>query len=1121
MKVRSFIVALLLITLLLPFTAPNSEVSITEDGLLIKLDNPPEEALEKFKDTQMAGARAPCSAIQSDGGTTGDSGNTTATAKPFGNNPTLQTNGCVDTTDTEDWYSFSMDAGYNIDVELAVPAGADFDLWLLNETGTGYYTYSFFSDPLEKISSLGTGAEGKAGDYFIVVQQYSGDGIYGLETWTNYTEMCSDWYSPQNDAGTGQDATGNWSDNPTNMGNNVTSSFDGCMDSDDGNDVLAFDVPANHTIEAMLEMEASIDFDLLLHQSNGSLLDFSAATGSGNESVSSLNTAKDGVAGTYFLNVSHWAGNGNYTLHVWTNYSVPMPNLEITDHSQPSGAQPGDTPSLTVTVNNTGTLDTNQSFTVSAYLSVNSIQSWVDAPLGNTTVSTIAANTSQIVTINAIIPGDTVEGEYDVIYIVDEDDSILEKDENDNDYSPTSSLVIGTAVTSCPSSQNDAGSNGDAGDTAASAANLGTDVEQEFRGCVDSTDTKDVYEITVSAGVPLNATLVVAPNSGVDFDLVLLAPNGTAIDSSMAFGNADEFVTTEDTDSHLIAGTYTLNVTYYGGFTGSAPGGEYRLIIGQPAAGSWIAPFSCEGISDMGTGGDASDESANPTSLGSNPNATSTGCLDGSDLADAYEFSVSDMQNLVITIEQPEGTDFTYSISRLNGPNDMNDAWMMDENGAMTWSTLGMPYEEGMNRTYTLLLGSNSTVGNYTLHVTTTEPAPADLYAESVNCPTNKISGEQDVVSWTIRNLGGPTSEMFSWQINLVNSNGEIVHTLIERNVTFTGAYGIQLSSSSEYVQIPMDTPTDNYTCVLTVDNTDVYAENDEENNNYTGPSFFVESYYDFWANDIDQDGYNTTDTGDGIVDGCPDEFGDSTEDTYGCQDFDGDGYSDPSPDRPAHPNGTADAFPEDGTQWADTDGDEFGDNTNGMDYDRCPDEFGVYNGDGGMGCPIAPVDSDGDGIIDDLDDCPNSAVGAVVNTTTGCVDIIDDGNDVVDNNETDNTNQTVGTDPTDTNDQNGGTDSSATDTTAGSESLMEQPWVIIAGAVALVVILILTFLLLGRRGGDKMSDDAFVNAAFNAQMGAPMAVSPQQMAYEQQLIAQGYPPETARQYAEHYFGQR
>jgi hypothetical protein len=54
------------------------------------------------------------------------------------------------------------------------------------------------------------------------------------------------------------------------------------------------------------------------------------------------------------------------------------------------------------------------------------------------------------------------------------------------------------------------------------------------------------------------------------------------------------------------------------------------------------------------------------------------------------------------------------------------------------------------------------------------------------------------------------------------------------------------------------------------------------------------------------------------------------------------------------------------------------------------------------------------------------------------------------------------------------------------------------------------------------MSDDAFVNAAFNTHMGGQhVAISPQQLAYEQQLIAQGYPPETARQYSEHYFGQR
>ncbi|HIA40432.1 MAG TPA: hypothetical protein EYN88_06125 [Candidatus Poseidoniales archaeon] len=1134
MKVRSLILALLLTTVILPFTTPGSEISVSEDGILYKLDNPPEIALEKFRNTQMAGARAPCPAIQNDGGTAGDAGNTTATARQLGTDPTTQKNGCVDANDKEDWYGFSMSSGYNIDVELSVPIGADFDLWLLNETGTGYYAYSFFNDPLEKITSIGTGAESRAGDYFIVVQQYSGDGNYGLQTWTNYTEMCADWYSPQDDGGSGQDAPANWSDSPTNFGNNITASYDGCMDKDDQNDVFAFDVPTNHTIEAVLEMDSGVDFDLYLHQTNGSILDLSGFGGDVNESVSSKNTAKEGENGTYYLNVSHWSGNANYTLYVFTNYSIPAPNLEITDHSQPTSAQPGDSPSLTVTVNNTGTLDTNRSFTVSAYLSVDGIQSWPDALLGLTTVNSLVMNTSQVVTINAMIPADTIEGEYNVLYFVDEEDVIVEKNEDDNDYTPTSALNIGTAQTTCPASQDDGGSGADAGDSAGTAVDLGTDIEQEFRGCVDSSDEKDVYQVTVSAGMPLNATLVIAPNSGADFDLRLVAPNGTVIDSSLLSGVNDDFVTTEDTDSHLVAGTYTLNVSYFGGF-GSAPGGTYRLIIGQPLAGTWIPPFSCEGLDDMGVGGDASDEGANPTALGVNPNSNGSGCLDGNDVADAYQFSVNNLQNLNITIAQPEMTDFSYSISRINGPSDMNDAWLDNGDGTMSWTTMGQMYEEGMNRTYTLMLGSNNSVGNYSLSVMTTEPAPTDLYAESVNCPLDLISGEQAVVSWMIRNLAGPTTVPFSWQINLVNSSGAITHTLLEKNITFTGAYGILLSSSSEYVEIPMDTPSDNYTCVLSVDTNDDYAEANESNNNLSGASFYVESYYDFWANDIDQDGVNTTDTGDGIVDSCPEEWGSSTADVFGCQDFDGDGYSDPdvAAGRPAHPEGMADAFPDDGTQWADTDNDTFGDNPDGLDFDRCPNEPGVYNGEGGMGCPLAPVDSDGDGIFDDLDDCPDSAVGAVVNMTTGCVDQVeepdtgDGGTDGTENGGGGGTSGSDGTDGTDGSGDgtgtggNGDDSTSTTDSTSAGESLIKQPWVLISAAGAVLVILILTFLLMGGRGGSAAKDDAFVNAAFNAQAGmAGLGVSPQQLAYEQQLIAQGYPPETARQYAEHYFGQ-
>ena len=61
------------------------------------------------------------------------------------------------------------------------------------------------------------------------------------------------------------------------------------------------------------------------------------------------------------------------------------------------------------------------------------------------------------------------------------------------------------------------------------------------------------------------------------------------------------------------------------------------------------------------------------------------------------------------------------------------------------------------------------------------------------------------------------------------------------------------------------------------------------------------------------------------------------------------------------------DAFPEDGTQWNDTDNDGFGDNLGGTNGDACPDVAGTSTMDR-YGCP----DTDGDGWSDDGDDFPN-----------------------------------------------------------------------------------------------------------------------------------------------------
>ncbi|HIN45482.1 MAG TPA: hypothetical protein EYM81_06855 [Candidatus Poseidoniales archaeon] len=118
---------------------------------------------------------------------------------------------------------------------------------------------------------------------------------------------------------------------------------------------------------------------------------------------------------------------------------------------------------------------------------------------------------------------------------------------------------------------------------------------------------------------------------------------------------------------------------------------------------------------------------------------------------------------------------------------------------------------------------------------------------------------------------------------------------------------------------------------------------------------------------------------GDGFEDGsddCPTEMGSSTEDRSGCPDSDEDGWSDQGdsyPDDPTqwadsdgdgygdNPNGNwGDAFPNDPTEWEDSDGDGYGDNSDG-----CPTTYGESNG-----CP----DSDGDGVLDMEDVFPSDS---------------------------------------------------------------------------------------------------------------------------------------------------
>ncbi len=108
---------------------------------------------------------------------------------------------------------------------------------------------------------------------------------------------------------------------------------------------------------------------------------------------------------------------------------------------------------------------------------------------------------------------------------------------------------------------------------------------------------------------------------------------------------------------------------------------------------------------------------------------------------------------------------------------------------------------------------------------------------------------------------------------------------------------------------------------------------------------------------DTDRDNYGDNQMEGAIEpDACPEISGTSFHDRFGCPDADGDGWSDLN-----------DLFDSDSTQWADFDGDGYGDNPDGNETDACPEEWGSSSVDR-FGC----LDRDGDGWSDLNDDFPN-----------------------------------------------------------------------------------------------------------------------------------------------------
>ena len=1171
------------------------------------------------------GGRAACVA-QSDAGTPGDAGSDANTSRSLGTNPNSGQSGvqgCIDSTDTEDWYEITMTAGKDVDVELVVPSGMDFDLYLIDSSGS-YLDFSESVTALEKVTTSGTSLSSNAGTFYIEVLVYSGDGQYSLRTWTNNTpprpdlilssivepttgqpgstvnveyvveniynttsdafevqfilstdqtydfadelidtsqaeaaltentsrtttaqvllpsslangtyywllfvdgydnvtennesnnflastgvmligESCDDLHpNGQNDAGLGTDAPQNEANASTPMGTNVTASYTGCIDGIDENDVFAFTVPANHTIDATLSINESVAVYIELVDGNLGFIDYAYSFGATDGSVSTFATSYDGVGGTYYVNLSRSGTGVDWTLDIWTNYSTPAANLVIENITAPLAASAGNSITLDVEVNNSGTQIAPASL-LTAWISVDGELADHDVEIGNMSISALDINESGIFQLSLIIPSNTPGGNYSILAMIDSDEQIDEKSESDNTGESFELILIDSKATSCPA-QDDAMSGGDAGEDEATSVYLGMDISTTIYGCIHKdVDDNDWFEIEVSPGLNLTVTLVNSADQ--DADLYLHDDQGEWFERGFLGGTADETISTADSTAFAgTGGTFFISVQSWSSL------GVYTLIIETEGVDS--NSFNCGQQDDLGIGEDA--PAANGINIGQNPTLAGEGCFSGFDESDVFAFTVNDGKNFEIQFTADPALPFSATLSDVSG----NLIASVDNASyGLLFTSFGSEYE-GMTKDYVLVIDSNDGVGYYNLSIEGLDSAPADIGISSLVCPMDHTSGSEVQITWELVSLrGSANAATITVHLDLIDSSGEEVGRITVQTAVVSGEYNTTFGSSGESYTTLEERVSGMYNCRLTIDADNVLMESNESNNQEIGTPFFIQNEGELWANDVDRDGFNTTDSGDGIIDDCPTTYGDSTIDRLGCADLDGDGVSNLN-----------DLWPFEPSQALDTDGDSYGDNPEGIDGDACPEVAGIQNGEGGDGCPPLDTDADDDGVDDINDQCPGTPEGTMVGID-GCETVDEPTNP--DDNTTDGGNVTLDSNITDGgNDDTTTTEDGGDAPTDGAQSNSEIFGMdivtvgIIAGAI-IILLLSLVFILRGR--GDGTGEDKLFQQqqmAYASITGLPAAaddptITPEQLAYEQQLLAAGYPADYARTYADQHF---
>ena len=287
----------------------------------------------------------------------------------------------------------------------------------------------------------------------------------------------------------------------------------------------------------------------------------------------------------------------------------------------------------------------------------------------------------------------------------------------------------------------------------------------------------------------------------------------------------------------------------------------------------------------------------------------------------------------------------------------------------------------------------------------------SDLYDDYMNKPSQWIDSDGDGLgdNWGDESLNSsrPSHWPGEWFANAYNSDPS---PLDIDNDGYEDQTLLNIGSVEPYDLCSFQFGTSNidrYGCRDS--DGDGYSDPDTEWTKEDGADQFP-SYSSQW-NDSDNDGFGDNPYPAYQADDCPNEYGTSTWDRFGCQDADGDGYStandfdDLDPTKWGHDRDgdgfedSEDAFPDDPNANTDSDGDGIGDNTDACVYTPGTSLWTIEiilteSGTSTLEVKISHLgceDGDRDGYADETDDCPLEGGKSTIGKW-GCPDADDDG---------------------------------------------------------------------------------------------------------------------------------